>query len=93
MKHGAILVDCRYKPDFELGAIDGAISVPVDLGLGEFQRILANVEKDADVVVYCQSPQCSFSHYSATMLAGAGFKNIAVFEGGFEAWEDYLDSK
>jgi rhodanese-related sulfurtransferase len=93
MRHGALLIDCRYQGDYELGSIEGAISLPVDSGLGDFQRTLANIDRYADVVVYCQSAKCSFSDYSATMLAGAGFKHISVFEGGYEAWENYLDRK
>lgn len=88
--HGAVLVDCRYEQDYKHGHIDGAISLPVDIGLGDFARTLVGVDRDADVVVYCQSAKCKFSNYSAVMLLGAGFKNVTLFEGGFESWEQYV---
>jgi rhodanese-related sulfurtransferase len=93
MRSGAVLIDCRYKQDYDLGYIDGAISVPVDVGLGEFTRLVADIDRDAEVVVYCQSPGCGFSGLLATMLAGAGFRNVSVFKAGYEAWEAHVDGK
>lgn len=93
MNEGIVLIDCRYEADYELGHIDNAISVPIDVGLGDFTRKLKDIDRDAELVVYCQSPQCSFSKYSATMLAGAGFSNVKLFAGGFVTWESHVDGK
>lgn len=90
-KRGAVLIDCRYKPDYDFGHIEGAMSVPIDAGLGEFTRLVAGIDRDAEVILYCQSSGCGFSGFMATMLAGAGFGNLSIFQGGYEAWEQYLE--
>jgi rhodanese-related sulfurtransferase len=87
LRNGAVLIDCRYERDYELGHIQGAISVPVDIGLGDFARVLADIDRHTNLIVYCQSSECGFSAYVATMLAGAGFRNVTVFKDGFEGWK------
>ena len=93
MAQGATLIDCRYTQDYDHGTIDGAISLPVDVGLGEFKRKLTIVDRDADVIVFCQSQDCGFCGYAATMLEGAGFKNVVVYKGGYKEWHSNDDEE
>ena len=87
LARGALLVDCRYSGDYASGHIPGAISIPVDSGLGELTRAIDGIDRSVEVILYCQSEGCSFSDLSATMLARNGFSNIKVFRGGWVSWE------
>ena len=83
-----ILIDCRYERDYRHGSIDGAINLPIDAGDGEFNRVLKDIATDAEMVVFCQSAQCRFSHYAAAMLVGKGFDNIRILTEGYAGWVD-----
>lgn len=85
-KAGAAIIDCRYVADYKHNHIAGALNVPVNIGLGDFYRRTSSIVRTEPVYVYCQSPQCSFSKYTAVMLISAGFCDVRVFEGGFDLW-------
>jgi rhodanese-related sulfurtransferase len=93
VRQGATLIDCRYSQDFDRGTIDGAINLPIDIGLGEFKHVLAAIDRSADLIVFCQSRGCGFSGYMATMLAGAGYQNVSIYKGGYEEWRAYDRSR
>lgn len=43
-------------------------------------------DKDAELVLYCQSGR--MSQTAAESLVGAGYTNVADLEGGMDAWQD-----
>jgi rhodanese-related sulfurtransferase len=78
----AVLIDARFACDFEEGHLEGAINIPVDTNDQQRCRALANIDKDARIVVYCQSGGCGFAERVAIKLMSDGFSNVSIFEGG-----------
>ena len=71
-----LVIDVRSGSEFESGAIDGAINLPVQ-GLPD-TLIDTGVELDHEVIVYCRSGRRSAQ--AKTMLTAAGF--TFIFDGG-----------
>lgn len=83
-KAGAKVVDVRTAGEFEMGHIPGAVNVPVDQVATE----LASWDKNATYVVYCATGARSASAVST--MQSMGFKNIAHFSAGIQAWNGEL---
>ena len=71
-----LVIDVRSGSEFQSGAIDGAINLPVQ-GLPD-TLIDTGVELDHEVIVYCRSGRRSAQ--AKTMLTAAGF--TFIFDGG-----------
>jgi len=82
----AIFIDARLTRDFEAGHLGGAINVPVDANDVERQKAMADIAKDAPIVVYCQSAGCRFGESVAIKLISDGFCNVSLFKGGWQEW-------
>jgi rhodanese-related sulfurtransferase len=82
---GVRLVDVRSVGEFEGGHIPGAQNVPLD----QFQSVASQWDKDAPVVVYCQTG--SRSAEAVSMLEQAGFTKILHFDKGIIAWTGSLE--
>jgi rhodanese-related sulfurtransferase len=94
---GATLVDTRVAAEFAEATIKGAISVPYNpeksakavgfdpkddkFDLGK----LAN--KDANIVVFCNSGTCWKSYKAAVALAKAGYKHVYWYRNGVPDWK------
>jgi rhodanese-related sulfurtransferase len=81
-----VFIDARYARDFEAGHLEGAISVPVDANDLKRQKAMAQVARDARIVVYCQSAGCKFAEKVAIKLMEDGFSNMSIFKGGWREW-------
>jgi rhodanese-related sulfurtransferase len=84
----ATIVDARIPADYAAGHIPGAISIPVSVSAPGFRSSLASIPNDARIIVYCESPNCSFAPIIAGKLVGAGFRNVSLFPGGWAVWEE-----
>lgn len=81
-----VFIDARFTRDYKAGHIEGAISVPVDANDVERQKATAEISKDADIVLYCQSSLCKYAEIVAIKLIEDGFSNICIFRGGWTEW-------
>lgn len=94
---GAVLVDTRRSSEYGEGSIKGAISVPYD---PEKSAKDANfdssqdkfdmgkmADKNATIVVFCNSGSCWKSYKAAVVLAKNGYKNINWYRNGFPDWK------
>lgn len=94
---GAIIVDTRKASEYGEGSIKGAISVPYD---PEKSDKAANFDGSADkfdmgklgdknavIVVFCNSGTCWKSYKSAVTLAKHGYKNVNWYRDGFPDWK------
>lgn len=81
-----VFIDARLARDFEKGHLEGAINVPVNTNDEDRQKTMANIAKDAQIVVYCQSAGCKFAEKVATKLMEDGFHNVSLFKGGWREW-------
>jgi rhodanese-related sulfurtransferase len=77
----AVLIDARFACDFEEEHLEGAINIPVDANDRQYREVLANIDKSARIVVYCQSGGCGFAERVAVKLMSDGFSNVSMFKG------------
>lgn len=52
---------------------------------------MADVAKDARIVVYCQSAGCKFAEKVAIKLVSDGFSNVSLFKGSWKKWATKAD--
>lgn len=94
---GATLVDTRVANEFAEASIKGAISVPynpeksakaVSFDPKDDKFDLAKLpNKDAQIVVFCNSGACWKSYKAAVTLAKAGYKNVNWYRNGMPDWK------
>ncbi|OFZ68347.1 MAG: hypothetical protein A2V79_02690 [Betaproteobacteria bacterium RBG_16_56_24] len=94
---GATIVDTRKASEFGEGSIKGAISVPYDpeksAKAADFDASMDKFDmgklsdKNAAIVVFCNSGTCFKSYKSAVVLAKNGYKNVNWYRDGFPDWK------
>jgi rhodanese-related sulfurtransferase len=82
----AIIVDARYASDFARNHIPNAISLLPASNIADVRAKLRGVPPNKSMIVYCEDPVCSFASIVAGKLMGAGYRNVAIFSDGWEAW-------
>lgn len=81
----AIFLDARKPEHYEFGHIPGA-RLLTWTGNETPPALPANLNYGQEIVVYCSDPGCEMAVELAYFLAGNGFRNISIFEGGWDAW-------
>ena len=84
----AIILDARYKVDYDVSHISGAISLPVSsvwAGIIDPGKIL--LDKEAIIIAYC-APGCPAGLELAKELYVRGYQNVFVLDGGYLVWQD-----
>lgn len=94
---GATIVDTRKASEFGEGSIQGAISVPYDpeksAKAADFDASQDKFDmgklkdKDAVIVVFCNSGTCFKSYKAAVVLSKNGYKNVNWYRDGFPDWK------
>jgi len=94
---GAIIVDTRKASEFGEGSIKGAISVPYDpeksAKAATFDEKMDKfdmsklADKNAAIVVFCNSGTCFKSYKAAVVLAKNGYKNVNWYRNGVPDWK------
>ena len=87
-----VFVDCRYSTDFADGAIEKAINVPIDLPQAHLQRTLRDFDREAPLVLYCQSKRCKFADIMSVELTKLGFKDLTIYRNGYAEWASRVGS-
>jgi len=77
VENGAVIVDVREKPEFNLGHVKGALNIP----LSQLRSRTSEIPKDKPVYVYCRVGQRSYNAVMA--LQNLGFNNVVNITGGF----------
>jgi len=96
-KQGAILVDTRKANEFSEATIKGAISVPYDpeksakdanfdSAQDKFDLVKL-ADKNANLILFCNSGTCWKSYKAAVVLAKSGYKNVNWYRNGFPDWK------
>lgn len=75
-----ILVDVRTADEYSLGAIPGAINIPVD----ELRNRLSELPKDKPIVVTCAVGLRGYLAYR--ILVQHGYKDVKNLSGGYKTW-------
>ncbi len=79
------LLDVREPHEYEIAHIEHARLIP----LGELPARLAELERDADLVVHCHSGVRSA--YAVQLLRKEGFARAVNLAGGIDAWSVEVD--
>jgi rhodanese-related sulfurtransferase len=85
---GALFIDARPPDEYAELHVPKALNIPpslVETGLAEK---VAGLAKDREILVYCGQVSCDLSLKVADKLQGLGFTRVAVYMGGFKAWDE-----
>jgi molybdopterin/thiamine biosynthesis adenylyltransferase/rhodanese-related sulfurtransferase len=79
------LLDVREPFEHDIAHIEGAKLIP----LGDLEKRLGELSKEADIVVHCKMG--GRSKQAAELLLGSGFTRVASLTGGINAWAEEID--
>jgi rhodanese-related sulfurtransferase len=79
-----ILVEALPPIMFHQAHLPGAVNLPPQQVEERAARVLP--DKNADIVVYCESLTCDASETAADQLATMGYTNVRVYVEGKEDW-------
>jgi rhodanese-related sulfurtransferase len=84
-----LVLDVRARDAYALGHVPGALSFPGAYFEGSWLAMKDRLDADRSrpVVVYCPGPQCGASRSVAEQLTRRGFPDVAIFPGGWQAWQ------
>lgn len=83
---GVVFCDGRSLREWEAGHIPGAVSLPLGDFDNSYDKVKKRLKKASILVSYCHGEGCRLSDALAQRLTDKGFKDIAVFWGGYPAW-------
>jgi rhodanese-related sulfurtransferase len=63
------------------GRIPGSVTYPT------FAAVLAALDPDEEIVVYCSGWPCAASQMAQRVLRGRGYRAVRRYEGGLQDWE------
>lgn len=80
-----MIIDVRSKKEYNQGAIEGAVNIPIDV----LDKVYRGIPKDKELVVYCRTG--SRSMVAARLLREQGWTVYDVVNQ--EQWERSLKQK
>lgn len=84
---GAVFLDARPLPFYEMSHIPGALPLPQDDFDRSFARLEPKLRRSFDVIVYCAGFGCEASHIVSRKLKEKGIQAVILSE-GWPAWTD-----
>jgi len=83
-----LIIDARPEIFHRLGHVPGARNLPRDDFEKGYSALREELEVDRlqPIVIYCSNSTCEDSRLVKDSLASLGFTNLALFEGGWDAW-------
>jgi len=81
------IIDVRTPEEFSIGAMNGAINIPVD----DMRDRLDEIDKNRQVIVYCGIGQRAYLAYR--ILVQNGFNDVLNLSGGFKTYEHTLQKQ
>ncbi|OGR38002.1 MAG: hypothetical protein A2051_10585 [Desulfovibrionales bacterium GWA2_65_9] len=83
----AVFLDARSQYEFELGHIQGALSLPTRNFASDFQDLKPLLSGKDAVIAYCDGESCPLSQALAKHLRDAGITNVYVLKNGWSLWQ------
>lgn len=84
LDEGSVTVlDVRPADEYTTGHIPGAHNVTLD----QLDRMLPDLDPDAEIVAYCRGPYCIYAHQAVAALRKCGFKARRL-DGGLPEWRE-----
>lgn len=85
----AVFIDAREAEEYRELHIERAVNLPASQISSRLVAAKLNgVARDHPLVVYCSSVDCHASLRVAEFLRNHGYTQVAVYEGGFRAWDE-----
>ncbi len=85
----AVFIDAREPAEYRELHIARAVSLPASqISVRQVAATLAGIARDHPIVVYCGSADCHASLRVAEFLQKQGYTQVAVYVGGFRAWDE-----
>lgn len=85
----AVFIDAREPEEYRELHIDRALNLPASqISPRLVAATLAGVSREQPIVVYCGSVDCHASLRVAEFLQKQGYTQVAVYVGGFRAWDE-----
>lgn len=82
-----VLVDALAPMVYAHSHLPGAINLPAtDVDPLTVARRIP--DRDAEIIVYCTSPECTDSHETAERLVALGYTNVRRYAAGKNEWRD-----
>jgi DNA-binding transcriptional ArsR family regulator len=66
----SVLLDVRPAGEYEQAHLEGAVSIPID----EIEQRADELPEDAEILVYCRGPFCTYSDQAVDVLREAGLE-------------------
>jgi rhodanese-related sulfurtransferase len=83
---GTLFVDVRSLTDYEFGHIEGALSLPEAQFEGQFPALKERLQRARTIVLYCSSPDCALTLWTAIRLHNEDLTQAVIFLDGWNAW-------
>jgi rhodanese-related sulfurtransferase len=83
----AVFLDAREAEEYELGHIQGALSLSVFTFAQDFPALKAGLEGKT-VITYCDGEHCKLSQDLADQLTAHGIRNVFVLKNGWSLWQN-----
>ena len=65
-----------------------ALHIPGSLHFDTPEELLAALDTDDEIVVYCSDPACVGSRFAYKKLVDSGYANVRRYAGGLSDWEE-----
>ena len=82
----AIFVDARSAEAYSAGHISGAVSIPFAKMDDYFEVIMALMDSEQELIVYCSNRQCDDALLLVSELKSMGCSKLLLYIDGFDAW-------
>lgn len=86
-KKNILIIDARERIFYEKGYIKGAINIPYNELEIYPEKFLNLLDKNKDIIIYCEGGYCEESFIVGEILLKYGFKNISIYIDGYPEWE------
>jgi rhodanese-related sulfurtransferase len=83
---GTLFVDVRSPFDYEFGHIAGAVNLPGPEFEQVYPTLKPRLERARTIVVYCKSPDCGQSLWTAIRLRHEGLTQTMIYPEGWNEW-------
>jgi rhodanese-related sulfurtransferase len=81
-----VLLEALPEAHYRRGHLPGARNLPHDQARTRAAAVVP--DKGAEVVFYCTGRTCQNSAIAAGVFTSLGYRNVRVFSGGKQEWQD-----
>ncbi len=84
----ASFLDARSEADYQEGHIKGALNLPVHGSIfgKRLQEFSLAVDREKELIVYCDGIDCFLGLELASILKGLGYRDVKVLINGWTQW-------